>query len=417
MPPISERRALIVILSAILIDSMGFGIIMPVMPRLLVHLTHATLSDAARVSGWLMGVFAAMQFLFGPVMGGLGDHFGRRRVLLLSMLAFGLDYLVMGFSPTLSWLFVSRAIAGVAGAIYVPASAYVSDITPPERRGQSFGLVGAAFGLGFVIGPALGGLLGNLGPRAPFFAAAILAIANAVAGLFLLPESLPPERRRAFSIARANPFGTFASLGKHRGALMLFAAWFPWMLAHQSYPSSWAFFAKIKFGWSEGAIGASLSYVGLVLASSQIFLTRRLIPALGERRCILIGLGSGLIGFVGNALVPQAWMVYPVFLFAGLQGLVFPSMNATLSRAVAVDQQGELQGGVSSLQSASAIVGPPLMTHALSFFTRPQAAVQFPGAPFLLAAALTATAMLIVALSGRTIFRRAGPAVEASASG
>jgi DHA1 family tetracycline resistance protein-like MFS transporter len=407
MQAAAERRALTVILTAILIDAMGFGIIMPVMPRLLVGLTHASLSDAARIAGWLLGSFAAMQFVFGPVMGGLGDRFGRRPVLLLSMFAFGVDYLVMGLSPTLSWLFVSRAFAGVAGAIFVPAAAYVADITPRERRAQSFGLVGAAFGLGFVIGPGVGGLLGHFGPRAPFFAAATLAMANAASGLFMLPESLPLDRRRAFSLARANPFGTFVSLARHRGILMLFAAWFPWMLAHQSYPSVWAFFTKIKFGWSEGAIGLSLSYVGLVLACSQAFLTPRLVPALGERRAILIGLTSGMIGFVGNAIVPAGWMIYPVIALAGLQGLVMPSMNSILSKTVAVDQQGELQGGVSSLLSASAILGPPLMTHALAFFTRPKSAIQFPGAAFLLAGALTAIAMLTVLAGGRRIFDRA----------
>jgi DHA1 family tetracycline resistance protein-like MFS transporter len=405
--PAAERRALTIILSAILIDSMGFGIIMPVMPRLLVSLTHSSISDAARVAGWLLGVFAAMQFLAGPVIGGLGDRFGRRPVLLLSMFLFGVDYLVMGLAPTLSWLFVSRAMAGVAGAISVPATAYVADITPRERRAQHFGLVGAAFGLGFVIGPGVGGLLGHFGPRAPFFAAAGLAIANAASGLFLLPESLPADRRRAFSFARSNPFGTFASLGRHRGVFMLFAAWFPWMLAHQSYPSSWAFFAKIKFGWSEGAIGASLSYVGIVMASAQVFVTPRLVPALGERRAILIGLSSGLVGFVGNALVPQGWMIYPVLALAALQGLVFPSMNSTLSKTVALDEQGELQGGVSSLMSLSAIAGPPLMTYALAACTRPGGAIQFAGAPFLLAGALTATSMLIILLGGHRYFRRA----------
>ncbi len=383
---------------------MGFGIIMPVMPDLLVQLTHAPLPDAARMSGWLLGVFAAMQFLFGPVMGGLGDRFGRRPVILFSMLAFGLDYMVMGFAPTLGWLFLSRAFAGVAGAIFVPASAYVADVTPPERRAQSFGLVGAAFGLGFVIGPAIGGLLGNFGPRAPFFAAAILALANCACGFFLLPESLPAERRRAFSIARANPLGTFRALSKHRGMLVLFAAWFPWMLAHQSYPSAWAFFAKLKFGWSAGAIGASLSYVGLVLASAQAFVTRRLVPAIGERRAIFIGLASGLVGFVGNAIVPQGWMIYPVFLLSGLQGLVFPSMNSTLTKAVAMDQQGELQGGVSSLMSLSAIVGPPLMTNALAFYSRPGGQIRFPGAPFMLAGALTLLALIIVRFGARSIF-------------
>ena len=410
MQAATERRALTFILTAILIDSMGFGIIMPVMPRLLVSLTHSSLSDAARIAGWLLGSFAAMQFLFGPVMGGLGDRFGRRPVLLLSMFAFGLDYLVMGLSPTLSWLFVSRILAGVAGAIYVPASAYLADITPKERRAQSFGLVGAAFGLGFVIGPGIGGLLGHFGPRAPFFASAVLAMMNAASGLYLLPESLPADRRRPFSLARANPFGTFVSLARHRGLLLLFAAWFPWMLAHQSYPSSWAFFTKLKFGWSEGAIGASLSYVGLVLAGAQAFATPRLVPALGERRAILLGLGSGLIGFVGNSIVPQGWMIYPVMAFAGLQGLVMPSMNSTLSKTVAVDQQGELQGGVSSLLSLSAILGPPLMTHALAHFTRPGSAFQFPGAPYLLAGVLTAISMLLILFSGRDIFGRADTA-------
>lgn len=401
-----QRRALAVILTAILIDSMGFGIIVPVMPRLLVALTHASLSDAARDAGWLMGVFAAMQFLFGPVMGGLGDRFGRRPVLLLSMFLFGVDYLVMGVSPTLSWLFASRALAGIAGAIYVPATAYVADVTPPEQRARNFGLVGACFGLGFVIGPAVGGMLGGLGERAPFFAAAVMAIANATIGFFFLPESLPLERRRPFSAARANPFGTFASLGRHRGVVMLLAAWFPWMLAHQSYPSTWAFFTKMKFGWSEGAIGASLSYVGLVMAGAQAFVTGRLVPALGERRAILIGLSSGLIGFVGNALVPQGWMVYPVMTLAGLQGLVFPSMNTALTRTVAPDQQGELQGGVSSLVSLSAILGPPLMTHALAAFNQARGPVHFPGAPYILAGALTLTSMGVVWLGGRTLLPR-----------
>ena len=252
----------------------------------------------------------------------------------------------------------------------------------------------------------MGGLLGHLGERAPFFAAAVLAIANSITGLFLLPESLPAERRRAFSIARANPFGTFASLGKYRGIFVLFAAWFPWMLAHQSYPSTWAFFAKMKFGWNEGAIGASLSFVGLVFAASQAFITRRLIPAIGERRAILVGLSSGLIAFTGNSLISQGWMFYPVMTIGGLQTLVFPSMNSTLSKTVGADQQGELQGGVSSLLSASAIIGPPLMTHALAYFTRSESTIQFPGAAFLLAGALTAVSMLIILFGGRRIFER-----------
>jgi DHA1 family tetracycline resistance protein-like MFS transporter len=375
-----------------------------------VSLTHTSLGEAARLSGWLMGVFATMQFLFGPVMGGLGDRFGRRPVLLLSMLAFGLDYLVMGLAPTFGWLFASRAVAGIAGATFVPAAAYIADITPPERRAQSFGLIGAAFGLGFTVGPALGGMLGGLHDRAPFFLAAGLALLNAAIGFFLLPESLPADRRRAFDLRRANPLGTFASLRRHRGATPLFVAWFLWMVAHQSYPSTWAFFSKLKFGWSDGAVGASLAYAGFTMAMAQAFVTRRLIPAIGERRAILLGLSIGCAGFLGNGLVPQGWMVFVVMSFSAFQGLVFPSMNATLSRLVAANEQGELQGGVASLQSVAAIVGPPALTGAFAAFSRPEASVRFPGAPYALAAALTVGAIGIVAVFARRVFARAVPA-------
>jgi MFS transporter, DHA1 family, tetracycline resistance protein len=400
----AERRALAIVLSALMIDTIGFGIIIPVMPDLIVDLTHATLSDAARTSGWLLGVFAVMQFLFGPVMGGLGDRFGRRPVILLSMFAFGIDYLVMGFAPNLTWLFVSRAIAGIAGATFVPVSAYIADITPPERRAQNFGMIGAMFGLGFVIGPAIGGLLGGLGARTPFFVAGGLALLNCAAGMLLLPESLPAERRRPFSITRSNPFGTFRSLARHRGALVLFGAWFLWMLAHQSYPSTWAFFTKLKFGWSDRAVGASLAYAGLTMAIAQMFVTRRLIPMIGERRAILVGLSVGLVGFAGTALVPQGWMVFAVLTVSSLQGLVFPSMNSTLSKSVSGSEQGELQGGVATIQSVSAIIGPPMMTQALAFFSRPGAPIHLPGAAFLLASVFTIGAMLIVGVFARGAF-------------
>lgn len=410
-----ERRALAVVLATLLIDVVGFGIVMPVLPDLITSLTHLPLGEAARVGGMLMGSFAVMQFLFGPVMGGLGDRFGRRPVLLACLVAFGVDYVVMGLAPTIGWLFASRAFAGMAGASFVPASAYVADVTPPERRAQNFGLVGAVFGLGFVIGPALGGLLGGIGVRVPFFVAGALALLNASIGFFLLPESLPRERRRPFSIARANPFGTFASLARLRGTLPLFAAWFLWMLAHQSYPSTWAFFTRLRFGWSETAIGLSLAYVGLLMALGQALVARRLIPAIGERRAILLGLALGFVGFAGNALAPSGWVVYVVLAIAALQGLVFPSMNSTLSRLVAPDQQGELQGGVASLQSVAAIVGPPLLTGVFERFTRADARPFLPGAPYFVAAALAVAAMGVVALLARGVFARAAAAAKARA--
>jgi DHA1 family tetracycline resistance protein-like MFS transporter len=405
-----EHRALAVVLTALLIDMIGFGIIMPVMPDLIMDLTHVSLADAARVGGFLLGIFAAAQFLFGPVMGGLSDRFGRRPVILMSMLAFGLDYIVMGLAPTLSWLFVSRAIAGVAGALFVPISAYVTDITPSERRAQNFGLIGAAFGLGFVIGPAIGGLLGSFGPRTPFFVAGGLALCNAAFGFFMVPESLPRDRRRPFSIARANPFGTFKSILRRRGTLTLLGAWFLWMLAHAVYPSTWAFFTKYKFGWSERAIGASLAYTGALMALAQMFVTRRLVPLIGERKAILLGLSLGLVGFAGNALVPQGWMVYVVMLVAACQGLVFPSMNATLSRTVAPNEQGELQGGVASLQSVSAIIGPTMMSLAFAHFAAAAPPWRFPGAALLLAALLTLCAIAIVLFAARGAFPATQPA-------
>ncbi len=403
-----QRRALAVVLATLVIDMIGFGIIMPVMPKLIVGLTHVTVGEAARTGGWLLGSFAAAQFLFGPIMGGLGDRFGRRPVILLALTAFGLDYLVMGLAPTIGWLFASRTLAGVAGTSLVPASAYIADITPPERRAKNFGLIGAAFGVGFVLGPAIGGLLGGFGTRAPFFASAALALVNAAIGFFALPESLPPERRRAFSLRRANPLGTFRSLGRHPGSLVIFAAWFLWMLAHQSYPSTWAFYTTIKFAWSERAIGASLAFVGLVMAFAQAFVTPRVVPRVGERRGILIGMTFGLIGFAGNALAPRGWVVYVVMAFTAFQGLVYPSMNSLLSRTVAADEQGELQGGVASLQSVAAILGPPMLTGALARFTRPGHVPYFPGAAFALAATLTAGAMLIVGFAGRRLGRPAG---------
>ena len=399
-----ERRALAIVLAALLIDTIGFGIVMPVMPRLITGLTHGTLSAAARTGGWLMFAFAGMQFLFGPVMGGLGDRFGRRPVILASLIAFGLDYIVMGLAPTIGWLFASRALAGIAGASFVPATAYIADITPPERRAQNFGLVGAAFGTGFVIGPALGGLLGGLGVRAPFFAAAALALVNAAMGFFLLPESLPAGRRRPFSLARANPFGTFRSLARRPATLPLLSAWFLWMLAHQSYPAVWAFFTKYRFGWSEGMIGASLAYVGLLMALAQAFITRRLIPRIGERRAILLGLSLGLAGFAGNAFATRGWMVFPILAISALQGLVFPSMNSTMSKLVAGNEQGELQGGVASLQSVAAIIGPLMLTNAFAHFTRDGSGFVFPGAAFALASLFTIGAMVIVAFFARGSF-------------
>jgi DHA1 family tetracycline resistance protein-like MFS transporter len=385
----------------VLIDTIGFGIVIPVLPKLLVELTGESVSEVAAIGGWLVAAFAVAQFLCGPLLGNLGDRFGRRPVLLGSMAAFGLNYLLMAVAPTLAWLFVGRALAGAAGAIYAPANAYIADITPPAERARRFALTGAAFGLGFIIGPAIGGLLSGLGPRAPFYVAAALAGLNFVFGLFALPESLAPENRRAFNLARANPFGALMALRKHGGVLAVIASIFLWFLAFQVYPTTWAFFVKVKFDWSEQAIGATLAYSGLLMALVQAGATGRLVKSFGERRTAIIGLVSGIAGMALYAFIPQGWMIYAVATVACLQGVAGASMNAIISQRTPANAQGELQGGVASANGLGMVIGPLLLATTLSAAAAPGLAHPFPGAAFALAAAISLCALFVFAWATR----------------
>jgi DHA1 family tetracycline resistance protein-like MFS transporter len=328
------------------------------MPQLIVSLTGVTIAQATLSAGWLLVTYAALQFACGPIMGNLSDRYGRRPVLLASLAAFAFDYLLMGFAPTLAWLFLGRAIAGVAGAVYSPAMAYIADVSTPEKRAQGFGLMGAAFGVGFIIGPAIGGLLGELGPRAPFFAAAALAALNFLYGVFVLPESLPAERRRKFEWARANPLGTLMALRRYPAVAAIAGAVFLWQLAHQVYPSTWAFFAKLRFEWTEAAIGASLAFVGVLMAFTQGYLTGKIVPRIGEHRAAVTGVVSGALSMIALAFAVQSWMAYAAMTLGILQGLAYPAMNAIMSKQVPPDQQGELQGGVASMMSLTTILGP-----------------------------------------------------------
>jgi DHA1 family tetracycline resistance protein-like MFS transporter len=392
----ARSHARFFIFLTVLIDSIGFGVTIPVMPELIVALEGGTAAEAALMGGWLLAVFAVMQIIFGPLMGNLSDRFGRRPVLLLSLAAFGIDYALMAFAPSLAWLFVGRIAAGIAGAIYGPANAYIADITPPEGRAKAFGMIGAAFGIGFILGPALGGLLAEFGPRAPFLAAAALALLNVVYGYFVLPESLPPEKRRAFQFKRANPFGALMSLTKLPVVGWLALAFLVWMIAGQVYPATWSFFAAIQFGWSAGDIGLSLAFVGGTMILVQVFVIERAVKLLGERGALLVGLGSAMLGYLGCAFATEGWMVYPVFLVSALSGLGYPSLNALISNRTPENAQGELQGALAALTSISEIAGPLAMTGMLSFFSSPAAPVYFPGAAFLLATALTFVAAAVV---------------------
>jgi MFS transporter, DHA1 family, tetracycline resistance protein len=385
------NAAFVFIFIAVLVDSIGFGIILPVLPRLIMQLTAVTVDRAAAYGGWLSFVYALMQFFCAPVLGNLSDRFGRRPVLLFALLALGCDYLIMGFAPVIAWLFAGRLIAGMAGASFTPAYAYVADITEPARRAQSFGLMGAAFGIGFIVGPAIGGLLGSLGPRAPFFAAGGIALGNATLGYFALPESLALKDRRPFHWARAHPLGTLTQMRKYPVVLFMLGALFLWQLGHQVLPSTWAFYTISKFHWSSAEVGYSLAWVGLVMAVAQGALTRVLIPWIGgERRAALAGMAAALIAYVGYAVVSAGWMMYVVSLTTFVFALSYPSMNALASQQIPANAQGELQGAVACLYSLSSIVGPPLMTQVFGYFSARTAPVYFPGAAFLTAALLTA---------------------------
>lgn len=397
-----HHRAVPIVLAAVLIDTIGFGIVLPVLPGLVVELGRVSLAEATRIAGYMLVAYAGAQFLAGPVLGNLGDRFGRRPVLLCSMIAFAIDYALMAAAPTLAWLFVGRLVAGIAGALYGPANAVLADVTPPERRGATFGLMGAAFGLGFILGPAIGGLLAGFGTRAPFFAAACLAGANMLWMAFRLPETLPPEKRRPFDWRHANIFGAFKPLLRAGGAAPLLVAAFVWQVAHSVYPATWAFWAELALGWNATAIGWSLAATGLAMGIAQTFVTGPAIARFGEARTVVIGILVGAMCFVGYMFVTESWMVYAIIMLGALQGLAYPSMNALLSRMTDASHQGALQGGMSSIASIAAIIGPLTTTQALALGAEHGA----PGAAFLLAAVLAFTALAIVMLA---VVPRLGP--------
>ena len=389
-------HALAFILITILVDTIGLGIIIPVVPRVLMGLTGTDESGAALYGGWLLFAYAITQFLFGPVLGNLSDRFGRRPVLLASLIAFGVDYLITAAAPTVGWLFVGRIVAGITGASVSTANAYVADITSPDKRAANYGKVGAAFGLGFVLGPATGGLLAAWHERAPFVAAAVLAFANAIYGYFVLPESLPPESRRHFSMRRANILGTIFQLGRYPGVPLLALGLFLWQLAHQVFPTTWAYYTKLRFGWSEFAIGLSLAYAGILMAAVQGGLAGRLIARMGESRAARVGLFIGAAGMVGYGLSSQGWMIYAVMCVSAFSGLIFPSMNGLLSRRMPPTSQGELQGAVASMMSLTTILSPLIMPRLFARFSSAGAAVYLPGAPYFAGAGLALASFLMV---------------------
>lgn len=381
----------------LLIDITGWGIVIPVVPKLIQELVHTSdLSVASQYGGWLSFAYAGMQFIFASVLGGLSDRFGRRPIILFSLLGFSINFFIQAIAPTIFWLFVGRIFSGVTGASITTASAYIADVSTDEDRAKNFGLVGAAFGLGFIIGPVIGGFLGQYGARVPFYAASVLCLINFLYGLFILPESLPKEERRAFNWRRANPVGSLAQLRKYPKMLGLILALVFVYIAGHAVQTNWTFFTMYKFDWSEKMVGISLGVSGFMAALVQGYLIRIIQPKIGNEKSIFYGLVLYAVGMVLFAFASESWMMFAFLIPYGLGGIAGPALQSVISAQVPKQAQGELQGALASLISLTAIVGPPLMTNTFYYFTHDQAPFVFPGAPFFLGFLLMSISVIVV---------------------
>ena len=384
-----------------LIDITGWGIIIPVIPKLIKELIHGDISEAAKIGGWLTFAYAITQFIFAPLIGNLSDKFGRRPIILISLFAFSLDYLLLAFAPTITWLFVGRIIAGISGASITTASAYIADVSTPENRAKNFGMIGAAFGLGFIIGPVIGGLLGQYGSRVPFYAAAVLCLLNFLYGYFILPESLSKDNRRAFSLKRANPIGAFLNLKKYPQLIGLVISIFLLYTASHAVHSNWSYFTMYKFNWDEKMVGISLGAIGLLVGIVQGGLIRVINPKLGNEKSIYVGMLLYTVGMFLFATASQSWMMFAFLIPYCLGGVAGPAMQAVISSQVPANEQGEIHGTLSSLLIASSIVGPPIVSTVFYYFTHKEAPFQFAGAPFVLGGILMFLSTIIAYFSFR----------------
>lgn len=388
-----NRLPLIFILITVMLDSMGIGLIMPVMPDLIQELEAGDLGQAALWGGILAAIFAVMQFLFGPVIGGLSDRFGRRPVLLIALVVMAFDYVLMAVAGTIWLLVIGRIIGGITAATQSTASAYMADISKPEDKSANFGLIGAAFGMGFVLGPLMGGLLAEYGTRAPFWAAAVLAGANAIFGYFALPETVTDQIRRPFSLRRTNPLGAFKHIGQLPGLGRLMGMSFIYGIAFFVYPSIWAYFGKLQFGWGPGMIGLSLGAFGIGIAIVQGVLIRPILARIGERNAVLLGLGVDVVAFVALGFVTNGWIALALTPLTALGSIAGPALQGIMSRTAPDDQQGELQGALTSINAVASIAAPLAMTQVFFYFTHENAPIYLPGAPFILSAILVVGAI------------------------
>jgi MFS transporter, DHA1 family, tetracycline resistance protein len=393
--PHSRKAAMGFIFITLLMDVTGLGIIIPVFPELIGQLTGGNISQVSQWGGVLTVIYAVMQFFCAPIIGNLSDKYGRRPVLLISLIGFGIDYLFMAIAPTIWWLFASRVIAGVTGASITTASAYIADVSTAETRAKNFGLIGAAFGLGFIIGPLIGGVFSSFGLRVPFVVAAVLCLLNATYGFFVLPESLSKENRRSFQWKRANPLGSATHLKKYPAVLGLIASLLLVYIAAHALQSTWTYINIERFNWSPQMLSYSLAVVGAMTALVQGLLIRFINPKLGNEKSVYIGLAIYSVGMLAFAFANQSWMMFVFMIPYCLGGIAGPALQAILSGHVPRNEQGELQGALTSTVSLTSIIGPLVMTNLFAWFTKPRAPVRFSGAPFLLGSILLMISALV----------------------
>jgi DHA1 family tetracycline resistance protein-like MFS transporter len=395
------RAALGFIFITLLIDVTGLGIIIPVLPKLIGELIHGDISEAAAYGGWLTFAYAIVQFVCAPILGNLSDRYGRRPVLLLSLLGFGLDYFFMAFAPSIAWLFAGRILSGFTGASFTTAAAYIADVSTAEKRTQNFGLIGAAFGLGFILGPALGGVLGQFGTKAPFLAAGALSIMNVIYGYFVLPESLPVADRRAFEWKRANPIGALTQIKKYPTVYGLVVTLVLLYIVSNGVQTTWSFYGIAKFHWDETWVGYSLAFSGLLVGIVQLGLIRIVIPRIGTVKSLYVGLLFYSVGLLLFAFATNGWMMFAILIPYSLGNIAGPALQSIITGQVSAGEQGELQGGLTSLMSVTTIIAPPFMANLFAYFTGHHAPVIFPGAPFLLSAVLVMISIWFAARSLR----------------
>ncbi|MDH5737867.1 MAG: TCR/Tet family MFS transporter [Gammaproteobacteria bacterium] len=391
-----RKQAMAVLFCTVLMNATGFGIIIPVMPQLIMEVSAGGLTSAAFYNGWLMFAYAVMQFVFAPVIGNLSDRYGRRVVILVSLAVFSVDFFIMAWAPTLYWLFVGRVFAGMAASTQGAANAYIADIIEPDERAGRYGMLGAAFGIGFLVGPVIGGLLGEYGSRVPFLGGAVLGLINFLLALFFLRESLPVSKRRPLDLKGANPFSAFQRVTKNPVFFWLLPVLFLYVLAHFVFPATWSYYTIVRFSWSPAEIGYSLGFVGILMVLVQGLLTKRAVSRIGAYYVCLIGLVVSLFSYIGYGLLPEGWMMYLVMLPGALSGFTMPAMQQLMTSSVREDRQGELQGLITSLYSLTAILGPLIMTWLFSRFSDTTSGFYFPGMAFIFAAVLTSLSLLLL---------------------